>query len=156
MAPAEKSSDVIDSKAVKSLVEAKGIRGATVLGRPGGWAVLVRYGEAERAVAGQKSHRMRLWRRVDSAIGFVRSELGMDRFDVDATHYHVNPAERRRPDTVERLRRQREAVAHDRWFRAEVQSAIDGIAAGTNPIASDDEVERRLKTLRNALKSAAS
>ena len=32
--------EIIDGKAVQSLVEAQAIRGATVLGQPGGWAVL--------------------------------------------------------------------------------------------------------------------
>lgn len=146
----------IDSKAVRSLVEARALHGATVLGRPGGWAVLVRYGDAERVVSGQKSHRIRLWRRVDSAIGFVRSELGMDRFDVDAEHYLPDAVERRRPDTTERLHKQQEAVAHDRWFRTQVQEALDGIAAGTNPIVPDEEVKRRFDGLRARLKSQAS
>ncbi|WP_448954407.1 hypothetical protein [Labrys neptuniae] len=150
MSDASKLPDIIDSKAVKSLVEARALRGATVLGRPGGWAVLVRYGDAERAISGQKSRRMRLWRHADSAISFVRTELGMDRFDVDAEHFSADD-ERRRPDASARLHRQQEAVSHDRWFRSQVQEALDGIAAGTNPVVSDSDVAKRLSGLRQDL-----
>jgi hypothetical protein len=152
----DRLADFIDTKAVRSLVGAEAVQGATVLGRPGGWAVLVRYNQRERVIAGQKSHKMRLWRRIDSAIDFVRTELGVDCFEVDATHHQLDAVERRRPDTSERLRRQRETVAHDRWFRAEVQRALDGVAAGTNPAVSDGELEKRLRALRVASKSAAS
>ena len=34
--------EMIDSRAVRILVAAQAVQGATVLGRPGGWAVLVR------------------------------------------------------------------------------------------------------------------
>ncbi|MDZ5450758.1 hypothetical protein [Labrys sp. ZIDIC5] len=151
MSKPAKVPEIIDSKAVKSLVEARALRGATVLGQPGGWAVLVRYGDAERAVAGQKSRRMRLWRHADSAITFVRTELGMDRFDVDAHHHRVDANERRRPDASERMLQQQEAVAHDRWFRAEVQEALDGMAEGTNPRVAADKVTKRLGALRYRL-----
>ncbi|MBP0582439.1 hypothetical protein J8I29_24140 [Labrys sp. LIt4] len=116
-----KTPDLIDSKAVKELVAARALRGATVLGRPGGWGVLVRYGDAERAVAGQKSRRMRLWRHADSAIGFVRSELGMDRFDVDAQDYRPDESERRRPDASERLKR---VLSYDEWIGQDLELAL--------------------------------
>lgn len=150
-----KTPDLIDSKAVKELVAARALRGATVLGRPGGWGVLVRYGNAERVVAGQKSRRMRLWRHADSAIGFVRSELGMDRFDVDAQDYRPEESERRRPDASERLKRQQAVIEHDRWFRSQVQDAMNAIAEGANPLVAEDDLAKRLGSLRETLKRKA-
>ncbi|MGO9772639.1 MAG: hypothetical protein ACLPSW_24425 [Roseiarcus sp.] len=64
--------DTIDGKAVQSLVEAQAIRGAVVLGQPGGWNVLVRYGTLERAVAAQRARKPRLWRNLATAAAFVR------------------------------------------------------------------------------------
>ena len=76
---------IIDGKAVQSLVDAHAIGGAVVLGQPGGWAVLVRYGALERAVAAQRASRPRAcgatW---TTAAAFVRDELGLARFEVDA------------------------------------------------------------------------
>ena len=84
MVPSSTLPDTIDGKAVQSLVEAHAIRGATVLGQPGGWAVLVRYGALERAVAAQRARKPRLWRNLATAATFVRDELGVARFEVDA------------------------------------------------------------------------
>ncbi len=88
--------DTIDGKAVQSLVEARAIRGATVLGQPGGWAVLVRYGALERAVSAQRARKPRLWRNLATAATFVRDELGVTRFEVDTLN-HEPDADRRCP-----------------------------------------------------------
>src|SRR4051794_29311908 len=104
--------DTIDAKAVESLVEAQALRGATILGQPGGWAVVVRYGAVERTIAAQRARRARLWPNLNTAASYVRNQLGLPRFEVDASAHAPDAVERRRPDTTERLRRQREAVAH--------------------------------------------
>src|ERR1700743_3364401 len=90
--------DIIDSRAVKILVEGRALQGATILGQPGGWAILVRYGETERAIAARKSKQIRLWRHVDTAVSYIREELGMDRFDVDAVDHDPAAGEESRPD----------------------------------------------------------
>jgi hypothetical protein len=112
--------EIIDGKAVQSLVEARAIRGATVLGQKGGWAVLVRYGALERAVAAQRAQIPRLFRNLTSAAAFVRDGLGLARFDVDARQHEPDTGARRRPDQAARMKARHEAAAHDAWFRAEV------------------------------------
>jgi hypothetical protein len=138
----------VDGKTVKSLVEAHAVHGAVVLGRPGGWGILVRYGNAERAVAAQRSDSPRLWRNLNTAVAFVRNELGVSRFEIDTAEYDPEAIERKRPDQAERLRQQHEAAAHDAWFRKEVQEALDGIDDGSNPIVPEEEARLRLDALR--------
>ncbi len=130
---------LIDSKAVRPLVEAQALRGATILGQPGGWAVVIRYGNAERIIAAQKLRRMRLWRHVDTAVSFIREELHMDRFEVDAAEHDAHANEIKRPDQAERLRKQREAADYDAWFRAKVQEGIDAVERGE--VVSHEEAE---------------
>ncbi|QND47843.1 hypothetical protein HB780_19475 [Rhizobium lusitanum] len=151
MIRAGKPTEIIDGKTVKSLAEAHAIQGAVVVGQPGGWAVLVRYGTAERAVAAQRSHQPRLWRNLNTAVSFVREELGMPRFEIDTVDYDPEAIERKRPDQTERLRQQQEAAAYDTWFRAQVQEALDGIKDGTNRVVPDEEVKDRLDALRAEL-----
>jgi hypothetical protein len=139
MIRAGKPTEIIDGKAVKSLAEAHAIQGAVVVGQPGGWAVLVRYGTVERAVAAQRSHQPRLWRNLNTAVSFVREELGMPRFEIDTVDYDPEAIERKRPDQTERLRQQQEAAAYDTWFRAQVQEALDGIKDGTNRVIPEEE-----------------
>ncbi|MBM6593961.1 hypothetical protein [Microvirga pudoricolor] len=142
---------MIDSKAVKSLVDAQAIHGATVLGQPGGWAVLVRYGALEKAVAAQRSRQMRLWRHLDTAASFIRDELHLPRFEVDAVGHEPEAVERRRPDTAERQRQAHAAAEHDRWFRAEVQKALVMADDPATVWVAHEDVKARWATKRAAL-----
>jgi hypothetical protein len=143
--------EIIDGKIIRDLVKARTIQSATILGQPGGWAVLVRYGVAEQVVAAQRARKPRLWRNLNTAAAYVRDELGLPRFEVDTAAYDPNAVERTRPDQVERLRLQREAVAHDSWFRTQVREAMQGIESGTNPAVADEEVRARLDALSAVL-----
>lgn len=131
--------DIIDGKAVKNLAIAHALNGAVVFGQPGGFAVLVKYGENERAVAAQRSRRMRIWRNLNTAAAYVRYELGLERFEIDMSEHDPAAVERKRPDTAERQRQLHEAGEHDAWFRSQVQKAMDGIADGSNRAISEDE-----------------
>jgi predicted transcriptional regulator len=140
-----KQSEVIDGRAVKSLVEAKALRGATILGQPGGWAVVVRYSGTERTVAAQRTHKARLWRNLNTVAAYVRDELGLPRFEVDSADHEPDAIERKRPDTSERLRKQREAAEYDTWFRAMAQEGIDAAARGD--FVPEDEVRARFERM---------
>jgi hypothetical protein len=139
MTATAKTPELIDSRALRPLVESQALQGATLLGQPGGWAVVVRYGKAERMIAAQKSRQMRLWRRVDTAISFIRQELHIDRFEIDAAAHDPQANEIKRPDQAERLRKQREAADYDAWFRAKVQEGLDAIERGE--VVSHEEAE---------------
>jgi len=140
--------EIIDGKAVRSMVEAQAILGATILGQPGGWAVLVRFGAAERAVAAQRAHTPRLWRNLNSAAAYVRDDLGVARFDVDTQNHQPDVAIRRRPDQAEALRRAHAAVVHDTWFRNEVAQAIADADAPDAVWTSHEEVEEDMRLQR--------
>lgn len=144
--------EVIDGKAVQNLVEAQAIHSATVIGQPGGWAVLVRYGTLERAVAVQRTHTPRLWRTLPAAAAFVQDQLGLARFEVDAAGFEPDTTPRR-PDQAERMRAAHDAAEHDRWFRAEVTKTMDGIAAGTVGFVSNEEHRARWERKRAELQA---
>ena len=131
--------DIIDSKTVKGLVDAHAIQGAVVLGQPGGFAVLVKYGNTERAIAAQRSRQLRLWRHLDTAASYIRDELGVPRFEVDMLDHNPEINERKRPDTAERQRKLHEAAEHDAWFRKEVRVALETLENGTNRLIGDEE-----------------
>lgn len=139
--------DTIDGKTVKNLATAHALNGAVVFGQPGGFAVLVKFGTNERAVAAQRSRRMRIWRNLNTAAAYVSDELGLARFEIDMTEHDPDAVERKRPDTAERQRQLHEAGEHDAWFRGQVQKALDGIEDGSNRAISEDEwaVKAQLK-----------
>lgn len=139
--------DTIDGKTVKNLATAHALNGAVVFGQPGGFAVLVKFGTNERAVAAQRSRRMRIWRNLNTAAAYVNHELGLSRFEIDMTEHNPAAVERKRPDTAERQRQLHEAGEHDAWFRGQVQKALDGIEDGSNRAIPEDEwaVKAQLK-----------
>lgn len=145
--------EIIDGKAVRSLVEAQAIRGATILGQPGGWAVLVRYGTAERAVAAQRARQPRLWRNLNSAAAYVRDDLGVVRFEVDTAGHQPDAVARRRPDQAAALRRMHAAAEHDAWFRAEVGKAIAEADAPDAVWIPQEDVEEDMRRQRAALEA---
>ena len=153
MSPANFSAAVIDGKAVRTLVEARAIRGATILGRHGGWAVLVRYGDTERAVAAQRARQPRLWRNLNAAAAYVRDDLGVVRFEVDSAGHQPDANPRRRPDQAAALRRAHAAAEHDRWFRAEIEQAIAEAEAPDETWIAHEEVEEDMRRQRVALEA---
>ena len=143
MAHSVQQPEIIDGKAVQSLVEAQAIRGATVLGQPGGWAVLVRYGGMERAVAAQRARKPRLWRNLATAATYVREELGVARFEVDALGHEPGTGARR-PDQAARMKAKNEAAEHDRWFRGQVEQGVMEADDPNTEWVPHEEVMRRL------------
>lgn len=114
--------ETIDHGTLAELVEAGALRGAHVVGQPGGWSLRVKYGAAERSLAAQRSRQVRIFRRMETLVSYLK-DVGIERFDVDAADYEAEGG-KSRPDRAEALRRAHEAAAHDRWFREQVEVAL--------------------------------
>ncbi|MCD1635907.1 hypothetical protein K7H91_19275 [Martelella mediterranea] len=118
------TAETIDHSTLSRLVEAGAVSGAHVVGQPGGWSVLVKYGMAERALAAQRSRQVRVFRRMETLVSYLK-DIGIQRFDVDAAEYETAGGKTHsRPDRAEALRRAHEAAAHDKWFREQVEIAL--------------------------------
>lgn len=117
------AAETIEHGVLAELVEAGVVRGARVVGQPGGWSLRVKYGAAERILAAQRSRQVRIFRRMEALVSYLK-DLGIERFDVDATEYEVEGGTSR-PDRAEAMRRAHEAAAHDKWFRVQVEEAIN-------------------------------
>src|SRR5438046_9400605 len=118
------SVETIDHTTLTSLVEVGAVDGAHVVGQEGGWAIRVRYGTGERALAAQRSRRVRLFKRLETLVSYLK-DVGISHFDVDVADYAPETVKTHaRPDRAEALRRAHEAAAHDRWFREQVGDAL--------------------------------
>lgn len=83
----------IDTATVKRLVEAHALRGAAIIGQPGGWSVLLKYGTEERPLGIQRADKPRLWRSLDTCVGYLRDELHIVKVDLlDATRHDADVA----------------------------------------------------------------
>lgn len=130
---------------LRELVGAHSVHTAVVVGRRGGWEVMVRYGKTERTLAA-KSGTPRVFKTVDGAVRVLR-EVGLQRVELDAAKYRPGPTVRKRPDTSKAMR---DLHAHDRWFREQVQLGLDDLVAGR--VVSEAEHDKRWARRRQALK----
>jgi hypothetical protein len=118
------SAETIDHNTLARLVEAGAVRGAHVIGQVGGWAILIKYGMLERPLATTRSKKIRTFKKLETLVAYLKA-IGISRFDVDATQYDPATVQTyTRPDRVEAMRQAQEAVAHDKWFRAQVEQGL--------------------------------
>ncbi|MFG6459699.1 hypothetical protein [Roseateles sp. BYS96W] len=118
------SAETIDHTTLTRLVEAQAVRAAHVIGQPGGWSIVVKYGMTERPLAATRSREVRVFKKFETLVGYLK-DLGVSSFDVNAADY--DPAGGKtvaRPDQSAALKRAHEAAAHDKWFRAQVAEAV--------------------------------
>lgn len=121
------TSNTIDTAMAKRMAEATAIRGASIIGQPGGWSVVLKVGLHERPLGAQRTDKPRTWRSLDRAVAYVKDELHIARFELlDATNHSEGPpvAGGSPMAAAERLRNAHRAAAYDKWFRAEVEQGI--------------------------------
>ena len=149
------STHTIDTATVKRLVEARAIRGAAIIGRPGGWSVLLKYGMEERPLGIQRADRPRLWRSLDTCVDYLKEELHIVRIDlVDATQHNAGAPlpGKSRPDAAERMRNAFAAAEHDAWFREQVEIGLQEADDPATKWIPHEEVERQFGQLREDLR----
>lgn len=141
------ATETIDQKTLSQLVEAGAVRAAHVVGHGNGWAIAAKYGLTERFLAAQRGD-VRVFRKLETLVNFLR-DLGISRFDVDAAGYDPASIERTtRPDRSAALKEAHAARAYDKWFREQVQQAIDD----PRPRIPHAEVQQRMEAKKTALR----
>lgn len=121
------STYTIDTAMAKRMVEAAAIRGAAIIGQPGGWSVMLKLGMQEKPLGAQRTDKPRMWRSLDRCVEYLKNELHIARFELlDATNYSdvAIVGGKSRADASARLRNAHEAAGHDKWFREQVEQAI--------------------------------
>ena len=141
------TTETIDHTTLSRLAEAGVVRSARVIGTEAGWSIRIKYGVTERALAAQRSHQLRIFRKFDTLVDYLKS-IGIPRFDVDAVNYDSKSgAAHKRPDRSAAMKDAHEAAAYSKWLKAEIQEAIDD----TSPTFTHDEA---LKQIRAAIRLA--
>lgn len=143
------TTETIDHTTLARLAEAGAVRSAHIIGQAGGWGVLVKYGMTERALAAQRSHQVRIFRKFDTLVRYLKG-VGIAKFEVDAVNYDSDSikASTRRPDRTAAMKAAHEAAAYDKWFRGQVQEAIDD----PRPSIPHEEVAAEFAGRRAALR----
>lgn len=139
----------------RELVEAGSVRQASIIGQAGGYAVLLRVGMQERALA-TKGGAPRLFAGLDAAARVLRDTLGVARFEVDASGYHAaDVLRRRRPDRAAALRELHQAKAYDDWFRGQVEQALKEADDPTTEWVAHETVVARMEEEKARWRAAA-
>lgn len=137
---------IVKLSTLRDLVEAKSVRAASIVGEKGGWAVAVRFGQAERVLAGKNGER-RLFTKLDTAARQL-IDLGLVSFEVHGADYEMAPARTPRPDRAAAMKA---ANAYGAWLKGEVQGTVEALARGEMALISEAEMEKRWATKRAAL-----
>ena len=116
----------IDTALARQMAEAHAIRGASIIGQPGGWSVMLKTGMQEKPLGTQKTDKPRKWRSLDACVGYILNELRLVKIDsLDASNFSEEDLTRTaRPDASARMRQAHESAAHDAWFRVQVEEGI--------------------------------
>jgi len=145
------SAETIDHNTLARLVEAGAVRGAHVIGQVGGWAILIKYGMLERPLATTRSKKVRTFKKLETLVAYLKA-IGISRFDVDAAQYDPATVQTyTRPDRVAAMCQAQEAVAHDKWFRTQVEQ---GLQEADDPAAvwiAHDEAKAAMQRQRDRL-----
>ncbi len=143
--------DTIDHATLEHLVQAGAVRGAHVIGQPGGWGVVVQYGMTERALAARRGA-VRLFRKFETLAGYLK-EVGIQQYQVDARLYDPTAlkVERSRTDAAARMKATHEGAAYNKMFEAKVAASLAGLKDGTNKPFTDKqwaaELQKRPRTV---------
>ena len=131
--------DTIDRTTLEHLVEAGAVKGASIVGQPGGWGVVVHYGLTERVLAARRGA-IRKFKKFETLVDYLKS-IGLAKYQVDATEYEpVAPAsDRKRTDAAERMKDAHAAVAYRNWLEGKVNAARVGLTDGSNKPIPDAE-----------------
>lgn len=113
--------EAINHSTLAKLVESGAVRAAHVIGLAGGWGIIVKCGRTVRPLAAQRG-KVRLFSGLETVAAYLKG-IGIARFDVDVVDYDPEHARRARPDRAEALKRAH--AAYDKWFRSQVQAALD-------------------------------
>lgn len=136
----------VDHSTLINLAQAGAVRGACAVGQPGGWGIVVQYGNAERALAAKRGE-VRVFKKFDT-LAFYLKNIGIDQFRIDARHFDTPEKEPiKRSATAERMREAHEAAAYKKWLAKEVQEAIDD----PRPSVSQAEAVRSWEVKRKDL-----
>jgi len=136
--------NTIDTLLARRMVEAAAIRGASIIGQPGGWSVMLKVGLNETPLGTQRTGKPRTWRSLDTCMAYLLNELKIVRIDgLDASNYSNTAANTpRRADASARMKAAHEAAAHDKWFRAEVEQAIKEADDPATAWVSNEDVKK--------------
>lgn len=147
--------ETIDHVTLSRLVEANAVNGANIIGQPGGWGVVIKYGMAERALAAKRGS-VRIFRKFETLVGYLKG-IGVTKYQVDATGFDPGALKitHRGEIASNRMKAAHEAAAYNEWFREQVQEAIGDPRSSIPNAEVKKHFAAKRKELQKRIKAAA-
>lgn len=133
---------IVKLAVLRELVSAGSVRSVSILGRKGGWSVLVRNGVGERVLVA-KDGVPRLFSNLESAAKVLR-DVSISSFDVQQTNFQPESQRRARPALSTAMKEVHAAAEHDAWFRAKIRATRAAIADGSCELLDHNTVFKKL------------
>lgn len=137
------TANTVDHSTLENLALAGAVRSACAVGQPGGWGIVVQYGNAERALLAKRGG-VRVFKKFDTLAVYLK-KMGIDQFRIDSRQFDPTvKAPAKRIDSAERMREAHAAVAYKKWLAVEVQEALDDPRPSVPQaqVAAEWEIER--------------
>lgn len=119
------------------------------------WGLVINYGRASQTLAAARGE-PRTFRRFETLASYLK-EIGITDVRVNLAEYAPGakePAGKRSVTAAERMRAAHAAAQHDKWFRAQVQAAIDDPRASIPDAEVRAEFAAKREALRKRLKAS--
>jgi hypothetical protein len=141
----------IDHGTLRRLIAAGTDVGAEVVATGGSWGVVINCGRTRQTLSATRG-RPKTFRQFETLAGYLKG-LGIVEYRVNAADFEPAGDRQAVPDrrsitASDRMKRAHEAVAHDAWFREQVQASIDD----PRPSVRDDQVRADMAARRQALR----
>jgi hypothetical protein len=130
-------SETVDHKTLRHLVAAGPVQ-ATAVADGDKWALVFKIGKINRTLTAVHSREVKVFKKLDTVAKYLQ-ELGITHFDTDTRNYDPAQKSTRRPDKSKALKEAHQAAAYDKWFRANVQAAIEEVDNG-GPLHTTEDV----------------
>jgi hypothetical protein len=126
------NTQTIDHTTLTKMAQAGAVRSAHIIGQAGGWGILVKCGMTEHALTAQRSHQVRVFKKLETLVNYLKG-VGIARFEVDAANYDADSvATHKRPDRAIALKTAHQAMAYNQWLEEKVTESRNGLADGKN------------------------
>ena len=100
--------ETINHNALTHLIDAGAIESAVASAEGDIWRLTILSGETQKIVMAKNSGKPRVWRKLDTLAKYLQ-KLGLNKFEIDVTHYNAEEKSLRRPDSAATLKKTHEA-----------------------------------------------
>ena len=142
----------IDHGTLRHLIDSGVQVDAEVVGGSGGWGLVIHVGSSKQRLAAARGE-PRVFRKFETLAGYLKG-FGITDFRVITATFEPNASrddDRRSVTASRRMLAAHRAAAYDKWFREQVQTAIDD----PRPSVADEDARRDFAAKREALRKRA-